>query len=117
MLLLLALGNQGPANPTNISGHEKIDYIDLIRAVRDAAGVRIPIVRIPVSLFRTLLGAYALIDRNPPFTTKQLASLVAADEFEVIDWPSIFGVRATPLFEALRMSFQHPIYSKIVLDF
>jgi nucleoside-diphosphate-sugar epimerase len=116
-VIIACIGKPRPGESYNISGHEKIDYIDLIRAVRDAAGVRIPIVRIPVSLFRTLLGAYALIDRNPPFTTKQLASLVAADEFEVIDWPSIFGVRATPLFEALRMSFQHPIYSKIVLDF
>jgi nucleoside-diphosphate-sugar epimerase len=101
----------------NISGQEKIDYIDLIRSVRDASGVRTPIVRIPYRLFRALLEIYALIDRNPPFTVQQLEALVASDEFEVIDWPSIFGVRSTPLIEALRMTFHHPTFSKVVLEF
>jgi nucleoside-diphosphate-sugar epimerase len=106
-----------PGEAYNISGHQKIDYIDLMRAVRDAAGARTAIMPIPRWLFRALLTTYALIDPNPPFTVKQLASLMAADEFEVIDWPSIFGVRPTPLREALRITFQHPAYSKVVLDF
>ncbi len=59
-------------------------------------------------LFWALLKVYALIDRDPPFTTSQLAALVIPETFEVIDWPAIFGVRATPIAEALRETFQHP---------
>lgn len=101
----------------NISGQEKIDYIDLIRAVRDACGARSTIVRIPYSMFWLLLWVYGLFDRDPPFTTKQLEALVTPDVFEVIDWPAIFGVRATPLRAALAETFQNPTYSKIVSEF
>jgi nucleoside-diphosphate-sugar epimerase len=106
-----------PGRAYNISGQEKIDYIDLIRAVKQATGSRARIVRIPYALFAGLLSAYALFDRDPPFTTKQLAALVTPDVFEVIDWPGIFGVRATPLAEALRQTYQDPVYSNVVLEF
>ena len=36
------------------------------------------------------------------------------DVFEVIDWPAIFGVKATPLKAALAETFRHPTYSQIV---
>lgn len=39
------------------------------------------------------------------------------ETFEVIDWPAIFNVRASPLQEALRETFQHPVYSRVALDF
>ena len=64
-----------------------------------------------------MLKAYALVDKNPPFTTNQLEALVVPDVFEVIDWPKIFGVRATPLAEALQQTFQDPTYSNVVLEF
>lgn len=101
----------------NISGQEKIDYIDLIRTVKAASGATTPIVKIPYGLFKLLLTVYAQIDKNPPFTTKQLAALVIPEEFEVIDWPGIFGVKATPLDAAMRETFTDPVYSKIVLEF
>lgn len=101
----------------NISGQEKIDYIDLMRAVKRATGAGTPIVRIPYGLFRLMLQAYALVDRNPPFTTKQLEALVTPDSFEIIDWPGIFGVRSTPLDEALHATFNDPTYSGVVLEF
>jgi nucleoside-diphosphate-sugar epimerase len=101
----------------NISGQERIDYIDLIRAIRAATGARTAIVRLPYGVFWALLKVYALIDRDPPFTTSQLAALVIPETFEVIDWPAIFGVRSTPIAEALRETFQHPVYSKVVLEF
>lgn len=101
----------------NISGQEKIDYIDLMRAVKRATGAGTPIVRIPYGLFRLLLQTYALVDRNPPFTTKQLEALVTPDSFEIIDWPGIFGVRSTPLDEALHATFNDPTYSGVVLEF
>jgi nucleoside-diphosphate-sugar epimerase len=101
----------------NISGQEKITYINLMRDVKKACGARAAIMRIPYSLFWGLLWTYGLFDRDPPFTTKQLEALVTPDVFEVIDWPGIFGVKATPLRYALEQTFQHPEYSKIELEF
>jgi nucleoside-diphosphate-sugar epimerase len=101
----------------NISGQERIDYIDLIRAVKEATGAKTHIQKIPYSLFWALLKANALFDKDPAFTVGQLKALVTPDIFEVIDWPTLFGVRATPLQEALNITFRDPVYSKIVLDF
>ena len=40
------------------------------------------------------------------------------ETFEVIDWPAIFGVRATPLDRcADARPSSIPIYSKVVLEF
>ncbi|HEY8381991.1 MAG TPA: NAD-dependent epimerase/dehydratase family protein [Microvirga sp.] len=101
----------------NISGQERIDYIDLIRLVREASGAKAPIVKVPYGAFRLMLTAYALVDRNPPFTVKQLEALVTPDVFEVIDWPGIFGVRSTPLKDAMHETFRDPRYSHVVLEF
>jgi nucleoside-diphosphate-sugar epimerase len=99
----------------NISGLERIHYIDLMRLIREATGARTPIVRIPYRLFWLLLRAYALFDRRPPFTTQQLEALVIPEEFEMIDWPGIFGVAMTPLREALRRTFREQPYCDIEL--
>ena len=115
--VIMACIERRPSGTYNISGQEKIDYIDLIRAVKEATGARAPIVRIPYSLFWTLLWVYGLFDRDPPFTTKQLEALVTPDVFEVIDWPTIFGVKATPLMAALAETFRHQTYSQIALEF
>jgi len=101
----------------DISGRDKIDYLELIRTVRDASGARTPIVKIPYRLFWIMLATYALVDRNPPFTVKQLEALVTPDEFPVIEWPSIFGVTATPLAAAMSETFRDPRYSSVVLEF
>ncbi|MDI1289988.1 MAG: NAD(P)-dependent oxidoreductase, partial [bacterium] len=101
----------------NISGLERIDYIDLIRLIRKVDGGRTPIIKIPVSLFAFLLRTYALFDRDPPFTVAQLEALTTPDIFEVIDWPGIFGVTATPLQEALEATFHDPKYSEVELRF
>lgn len=101
----------------NISGHEKVDYIDIIHEIKRVTSASAFIVKIPYGLFHGLLWLWALFDRNPPFTTQQLAALVAKDEFEVIDWPGKFGVRCTPFAEAMEETFRHPVYSKVVLEF
>jgi nucleoside-diphosphate-sugar epimerase len=116
-IVMSCLVSPPPGAIYNISGQERIDYIDLMHAVRDAAGARAKLARIPYAMFYALLAAYALLDRDPPFTTKQLKALVTPDIFEVIDWPTIFSVRATPLKEALAETFQDPVYAKIVLEF
>ena len=116
-IILSCLKNGGPIGAFNISGQEKIDYIDIIRAIRHSLDIKRLIVKIPYWLFHGLLSAWALFDRNPPFTTQQLAALVAPDDFEVIDWPTLFDVKATPFADAFDETFRHPIYSKIELEF
>ena len=101
----------------NISGHEKIDYIDIIRTIKRVTKARAKIIKIPYSVFYLLLWLWATIDKNPPFTTQQLVALSTKDEFEVIDWPSIFSVSYTPFDTAIKETFNHPIYSNIVLEF
>lgn len=101
----------------NISGHEKIDYIDMIRDIKHAIGARTLILRIPYSLFHALLWTWSLFDKNPPFTTQQLAALTAKDEFEVIDWPGLFGVPYTPFKTAIHETFNDSRYSDVALEF
>lgn len=101
----------------NISGHEKVDYIEIIREIKKATKSSTPIICIPYGLFHALLATWAVFDKNPPFTTQQLAALVAKDEFEVIDWPGIFGVKATPFAKAVDETFNDPRYSKVALEF
>jgi nucleoside-diphosphate-sugar epimerase len=101
----------------NITGLEPIDYVDLIGAVKDACGASTRIVPMPYPLFWSLLFAYGLFSRDPPFTTKQLEALTTPDVFEVIDWPRLFGVRPTPLKAALAETYRDPVYSRIVLEF
>lgn len=101
----------------NISGHENVDYIDIIREIKRATKAGTVILKIPYSLFYALIWTWSLFDKNPPFTTQQLASLSAKDEFEVIDWPGIFGVPYTPFADAINETFNDPEYSKVVLEF
>jgi len=101
----------------NITGQERIDYIDLIRAVKKATHAKVHLQKIPYSLFWSLLKVNSFFDKNPVFTVKQLQALVTPDVFEVIDWPALFRIRATPLQQALDETFQDPVYSQVVLDF
>ncbi len=101
----------------NISGQERVPFIELMQLVRSATGSRAAIVRVPLGLFWWLLRLYAIFDKNPPFTTKQLEALVTPDEFEVIDWPGIFHVPVTPFDVAIKQTFQDSAISSIVLEF
>jgi uncharacterized protein YbjT (DUF2867 family) len=101
----------------NITGLDRIDYIDIIRAIRAATGARTALWRIPVGVFAGLLRTWAIVDRDPPFTADQLRALVVHEEFELIDWPAIFGVTATRFSAAIEETFCDPTYAGVVLDF
>jgi nucleoside-diphosphate-sugar epimerase len=101
----------------NITGLERIDYIDLIYALKEATGAKARIQKIPYHLFALLLKLNSAFDKNPPFTADQLKALVTPDIFEVINWPSIFNVAATPLSQALEETFGDPTCSRIELEF
>ena len=116
-IIISCIENSVKGGVYNISGHEKIDYIDMIREIKRVTRAHTATVRIPYGLFYVLLWIWALFDRNPPFTTQQLAALVGKDEFEVIDWPGIFGVPYTPFSKAIDETFNDPTYSQVVLEF
>ncbi|MFK7957296.1 MAG: NAD-dependent epimerase/dehydratase family protein [Lysobacterales bacterium] len=101
----------------DISGLQRVDYIDLIKALKKANGAKAKITKIPYGLFRVLLKIYALVDRDPPFTVAQLEALVTPDVFDVIDWPGQFDVEATSLDDALHATFNDPRYSELELAF
>jgi len=99
----------------DLVGPDRIDYIDMIRAIREAKGLKTPIVRIPYGLFDALLRLYALFSAKPPFTADQLKALTAGDHFSGVDMEATFGFRPTPFREALRETFGHPVYSRVAL--
>ncbi len=101
----------------NITGRENIDYIDIIRTIRDTVKARTLVLKIPYGLFWVLLKIYALFDRNPPFTADQLEALTACDEFELIPWWDIFSVTPTPFKQAIEETFLDETYSKYILKF
>jgi nucleoside-diphosphate-sugar epimerase len=116
-VIMSCIENKGPNGIFNITGHEQIDYIDIIREIKSATKSKTIVAKIPYPIFYSLLWIWALFDKNPPFTTQQLEALNAKDEFEVIDWPSIFNVSYTSFSRAIEETFNHPIYSKVVLNF
>jgi nucleoside-diphosphate-sugar epimerase len=116
-IIISCIEHRRGAGIYNISGHEKVDYIDIIRTIKCATGARTPIVRIPYHLFYGLIWLWSVFDKNPPFTTQQLAALSAKDEFEVIDWPGMFGVPYTPFAQAIDETFNDPRYKQVILEF
>ncbi|MEQ5841391.1 NAD-dependent epimerase/dehydratase family protein [Paraburkholderia acidicola] len=116
-VIISCMENRIKGQAFNITGLERVDYIDIIRQIKRATRARCAIVCIPYSLFYMLLKIYALSDKNPPFTADQLKALTAGDEFEVIDWESIFNIRATPFGTAMDETFNDPTYSQIALEF
>lgn len=116
-IVLACIEGTPPPACYNISGKEKITYIDIIRKIRSAKRSHCLLVKLPYRLFYFLLMVYAIFDRDPPFTTTQLKALVIDEVFEDIDWERIFGVTATPFDQAVIETFTHPVYSKIQLKF
>jgi nucleoside-diphosphate-sugar epimerase len=116
-VIISCIENQIQPGTFNITGHEKIDYIDIIHSIRKSTKAQCVVLKIPYSLFYALLWIWSVFDKNPPFTTQQLSALSAKDEFELIDWPSIFNISYTPFDIAIYETFNHPQYSKVILEF
>lgn len=107
---------QQPTGTYNITGRDRVDYIDIIRTIKRETNARAVVLPIPYGLFWLMLKTYAMFDRNPPFTTQQLKALVTPDEFELIPWWDIFKVQSTPFAEAVRQTFKGR-YADVVLEF
>ena len=117
IILSCITGERHTGRIFNITGREKLYYADIVRSIRDVQGLRTLTVPVPYSIFWLLLRIYALFDSDPPFTTDQLAALVAGDEFELIPWWEIFRVPSTPFQEAIRETYCDTRYSHHVLHF
>jgi len=113
ILACLERGISGKAY--DIVGAEDIDYIDIIRTIRDVKDLTTMILTIPYSLFDSLLRVYALFSSKPPFTRSQLTALTAGDYFKGVDIEQVFGIKPTPFADAIRETFLHPVYSRIVV--
>lgn len=100
----------------DLVGQDRIDYIDVIRAIRRVKGLRTPIVCIPQWLFATLLRIYGLFTKQPPFTAAQLKALTAGDDFKGVDIRQTFGFEPTPVEAGLRETFTHPVYAQYAVE-
>jgi len=114
--ILWCIENRPAGKIYDLVGNERIDYIDIIRAIRDVKGLRTPIVRIPYALFDALLRLYALFSDKPPFTSSQLKALTAGDDFRGVDIEQTFGFRPTPFADGIRETFCHPVYSRYTVE-
>jgi nucleoside-diphosphate-sugar epimerase len=114
---ILSCMREQPAGAVyDLVGPDRIDYIDMIKAIREVKGLKTPIVRIPYGLFDALLKLYAMFSAKPPFTAGQLKALTAGDEFTGVDMEATFGFKPTPFREALHETFTHPVYSQVELE-
>lgn len=100
----------------DIVGGTRINYVDIVRAIKRATRARARIVHIPVWLFALLLRTYALFSRSPPFTADQLKALAAGDDFTGVDTRHEFGVEQTPFEHAIQETFGKGPYAGIVLE-
>lgn len=96
----------------DLVGEERVDYIDIIRAIRRAKGLRRPIVKVPYQWFDRALRVYALFSEKPPFTSQQLRALTAGDDFSGVDIATTFGFQPTPFRQGIQETFCHPVYSR-----
>jgi nucleoside-diphosphate-sugar epimerase len=111
------LENAHLAGVYDITGLEQVSYISMMRQLRAAVGSRSWLVHLPIWLFDLLLRLWALVSSQPAFTGDQLRALTAGDEFEVIDWPAIFTVPATPLAEAFRLTYRDSRFRDVEMPF
>lgn len=114
--ILACMRRQPEGAVYDLTGPDRIDYIDMIRTIRDVKGLRTPIVCIPYGLFAVALRVYALFSSRPPFTADQLKALVAGDEFTGVDIEKEFGFAPTPFRRAVEETFGHPVYSSVALE-
>ncbi|OOG51075.1 NAD-dependent epimerase/dehydratase family protein [Rhodanobacter sp. C01] len=114
--IVRCIETQPAGNIYDVVGDTRIDYVDIIKAIKRAKNLHTLIVHIPYGLFHLLLRIYAIFSGKPPFTADQLKALTAGDEFHGVDTEQVFGVRQTPFDEAIRESYCDPRYSGIVLQ-
>lgn len=100
----------------DVVGPDEIDYVDIIRSIKRVRKLRTVIFHIPYKFFSFLLKMVALVHPKPPFTAQQLDALSAGDYFRGVNIQENFGFAPTPFSTALTETWNHPVYSAVVLD-
>ena len=100
----------------DIVGAEDIEYIEIIRRIKNIKRLKTRIVNIPYWSFDILLRIYALFDKHPPFTTSQLHALTVGDYFTGVNTQETFGLTLTPLQQAFEETFTDSRYCDVVID-
>jgi len=95
-VIMACLEQQPVQEVFDISGQERLFYIDLIKTIKQQAQLKTWILCIP---------------------TAQLEALIIPEEFPVTDWPERFGVSATPFKEAAKAAYTQSPYADITLKF
>lgn len=108
--------NQPEGKAYDIVGAEDITYIDMIRLIKKTKSLKTWIVCIPYWLFDCMLKVYALVDKNPPFTSSQLQALTVGDYFQGVDTEKIFGIRLMSVQDSFTETFTDPRYSHIEIE-
>ncbi|MEL0198681.1 MAG: NAD-dependent epimerase/dehydratase family protein [Gammaproteobacteria bacterium] len=116
-IIMSCIESEIPNEIYDISGQERVYYIDIIKQIKKVTKSKSLILKIPYRIFYVLLSIWSIFDKNPPFTTQQLEALVVKEEFDIINWPDIFSIKATPFDSALHETFCHPVYSSIEMEF
>ena len=114
--ILWCLDQQPLGRVYDLVGHERADYVDIIRAIRAAKGLRTPLLHLPVPVFAAALRLAALFTAKPPFTADQLKALTAGDDFSGVDMRATFGFEPTPLADGINETFRHPQYSALAVE-
>ncbi|MFC5528990.1 NAD-dependent epimerase/dehydratase family protein [Cohnella yongneupensis] len=99
----------------NITGKERIDYVDIIRTIKRIKKLRTFILHIPMGLFYYLLKLYAVFSKKPPFTADQLKALTAGDQFPEDPWWKEFDITPTPFDQAMWETHHDARYSSYIL--
>lgn len=115
-VILACMRSQPSGAIYDLTGPDRIDYIDMIRTIREVKGLRTPIVPIPYWIFDALLRTYAIFSSKPPFTADQLRALTAGDDFQGVDMQTLFGFAPTAFRQAMEETLRHPVYSKVALE-
>ena len=116
-VIIACMEQQPEGEIFDISGQDRLYYIDLIKTIKQQTGLKNWILPIPYGLFYSLLWIAGLLTKNPPFTTAQLKALVIPEEFPITDWPERFSVTHTPFETAVKQSYGQKPYADIVLEF
>lgn len=107
--VILALVQRKPKNEIwNITGHERIPYIDLLKIICKARGWKRIFIPIPLPLFARMLTLYSFITRKTVFTPEQMQALIAGDEFPIDNWSKTFHVPYTPFKHAIWQTWHSP---------
>ena len=100
----------------DIIGHDEIFYVDIIKQIKAAKGLKTFVLPVPYHAFKLMLHIAGFVMKKPPFTVSQLEALVVGDYFRGVDMKKTFDITPTPVLDALRETFSDNHYAGVQLE-